>query len=101
MGNHSNTGKKKPKGSGKFAVFCAGLFLLLFAGSFIVPVDKIPPEWAIRAWLFFAGAVLMYWGCNRITNGRDDPTVGQGTINLVIGIFAATVALLSLLKTTP
>ena len=88
----------KPSGSGYFAAICGGLFVVAFIGSFFVSVDRLSPEWIVRAWLLFVAAVLSWWGVNRILTGKADRTVGQDTINLVIGVVGATVALLGLLK---
>ncbi|MER9069210.1 MULTISPECIES: hypothetical protein [unclassified Mesorhizobium] len=88
----------KPIGSGVFAAVCGILFFLAFVGSFWVNVEQLTPDRLIRAWFLFVAAVLVWWGTNRMWGGRRDLTVGQETINLVVGIVAATIALLSLLK---
>jgi hypothetical protein len=88
----------KPKGSGYFAALCGGIFFAAFLGSFWVTLDQLSPEWIMRAWFLFVGGILTWWGARRIQTGRPDPTVGQDTINLVIGLVAASVALLGLLK---
>ena len=67
-------------------------------GSFFVSVDQLSPEWIMRAWFLFVAVVLLWWGGNRLRTGADDPTVGQNTINFVIAIVGASVALLGLLK---
>ena len=90
--------EEKPKGSGYFAVICGSLFLLAFIGSFWRTIANISPEWIMRMWLMFVAAILLWWGINRIQKGRPDRTVGQHTIDLIIGIVAATFALLSFLK---
>jgi len=89
----------KPRGSGYFAVICSAVLLAALWSSFYVDLANIPREWLVRAWLFFAALVLLYWGGHRIADGeKGDTRVGQDTINLVIGILGATVALLELLK---
>ena len=88
----------KPKGSGYFAAFCGVFFMVAFVGSFFVSVDQLSPEWIMRVWFLFVAAILIFWGCNRVRTGRADLTVGQETINLVIALVGASVALLGLLK---
>jgi hypothetical protein len=87
----------KPKGSGYFSAAFGVLFFVAFLGSFFISMKDIPPDWILRAWLVFVAAILIGWGFNRIKRGRPDRTVGQNTINFVIGLVAATMALLSLL----
>ena len=89
--------EQKPKGSGYFAAICGVLFIVALVGSFFVKVDQLSPDWIIRGWLLFVAATLIWWGVNRVRTGRPDPTVGQATINLVIALVGATVALLGLL----
>ena len=88
----------KPRGSGYFAALCGVLFVLAFIGSFFVTVQQLSPEWIMRAWFLFIASVLIWWGANRALTGRPDRTVGQDTINLVIAIVGASIALLGLLK---
>src|SRR5262245_4610108 len=92
---------EKPTGSGYFAAGCGGLFVLAFLGTFLVKVDQLSPDWIMRGWLFFVAAILLWWGADRIQNGKPDRTVGQATIHLVIALVGTTVALLGLLKHTP
>jgi hypothetical protein len=88
----------KPRGSGYFAALCGALFGVAFVGSFFRSISEVTPEAIMRAWLLFITVVLLWWGINRIQTGRPDRTVGQDTINLVVGLVGATVALLGLLK---
>jgi hypothetical protein len=74
------------------------LFGVAFVGSFFRSISEVTPEAIMRAWLLFITVVLLWWGINRIQTGRPDRTVGQDTINLVVGLVGATVALLGLLK---
>jgi hypothetical protein len=90
----------KPQGSGYFALLCGVIFFLAFVGSFAVRVDQLSPDWIARTWFLFVAAILTWWGVNRALTGRPDRTVGQSTINLVIAIVAASIALLGLLKAT-
>ena len=90
--------ERKPTGSGYFAALCGALFVLAFVASFFVTIEQLSPERIIRAWLLFVAAILIWWGFNRVRTGRPDPTVGQDTINLVIALVGATVALLGLFK---
>ena len=86
-----------PKGSGWYALVVGLLFIGGVFGSFFTDVEKPLFLWLIRAWLFFAGGSLAYWGSVRIKNGSADMTVGQDTINMVNGVFASTIPLLALM----
>ena len=89
----------KPIGSGVFAAICGGVLLIAAICSFFVSVDRIPPEYIIRAWLFFVAGVLIVWGMIRIsTANKKDWRIGQETINFVIGVLGATFVLLALLN---
>jgi hypothetical protein len=88
----------KPTGSGYFALTSGVVFLGAFAGSFAVSVKDLSPDSIARAWFLVVAAVLIWWGGNRIRTGRSDRTVGQDTINLVLGIVGVTIALLGFLK---
>jgi hypothetical protein len=88
----------KPRGSGYFAMGWGVVFFLLIIGSFFVRVDELSPDWIMRVWFLLVGVILILWGINRVKTGRDDRTIGQNTINLVIGIVGATIALLALLN---
>ncbi len=88
----------RPKGSGYFSAAFGVLFFAAFLASFCVSIKAIPPVWILRTWLFFVAGILIGWGGNRVRTGRADNTVGQSTINFVIGLVAATMALLSLLS---
>jgi hypothetical protein len=90
--------KRKPTGSGYFAAVCGILYLLALVGSLFVTVDQLSPDWIMRGWLLFVALILFWWGINRVRTGRPDPTVGQDTINFVIALVGATVALLGLFK---
>jgi hypothetical protein len=93
-------------GSGLFAAFVGVVFLAALIVSFSTGLhfDQIPPLEIVRAWFCFVAAVLIFWGVNRVlkankkADDRKNLTVGQETINLVIGIVAATFALLELVN---
>ena len=86
----------KPKGSGYFSLAVGVLFIIILVASFLVDVRAIPAEWLLRCWLLFASGILLVWGSRRIKNGRNDWTVGQSTLNFVVGIVAATAAIFAL-----
>src|SRR4051812_9574985 len=90
---------EKPKGSGWFAAGSGVVFLLAFVSSFVWDLSKIPPYLIFKAWLLIATAILLGWGIRRIRTGRDDWTVGQNTINFVVAIIGATMAILAIVVT--
>ena len=77
------------------------VFLIAFIASFVWDLSKIPPSLLFRIWLMIAAAILVGWGVRRITTGRQDWTVGQSTINFVVAIIGATIAILAILVATP
>jgi hypothetical protein len=85
-----------PKGSGYFAVLFAALFLVTFICSTILDFSKLNSYVAFQAWLLLAAVILAGWGINRVRTGRADMQVGQSTINFVVGVIAATIALFTL-----
>jgi hypothetical protein len=93
--------KPKPKGSGWFAAGSGVVFLVVFICSFKWDLSKIPPYPLFKAWLLIATAILLGWGIRRIQAGRDDRTVGQSTINFVVAILGATIAILAIVITAP
>jgi hypothetical protein len=88
----------KPKGSGYFAVISGFLFFCAFVASLFVDdfVRRLTPEGVMRVWFVAVAVILVWWGVNRIRNGRPDPTIGQSTIQFVMGTVSLTVALLAL-----
>ena len=90
----------RPRGSGLFATTIGILFLVALGGSFFgFELNKIPPVDILRVWFAFIAVVLIGWGLNRVLKTDDKSlTVGQDTINFVIGIVAATLALLELVS---
>ena len=88
--------KQKPKGSGWFAIASGGLFLAAFLSSFVWDLTQVSPYAVFKAWLIVASLILLGWGINRVKNGRDEWTVGQPTINFVVGIIGATIAILAI-----
>ena len=93
--------EQKPKGSGWFAAGSGAVFLIAFICSFIWDLTKIPPYLLFKAWLLIATAILLGWGVRRIETGRNDWTVGQNTINFVVAIVGATIAILAIVVTAP
>jgi len=87
---------EKPRGSGIFAIIFGVLFLLALVASFQIDFTKLPREVVVRAWLLFVTAVLICWGANRVRIGGPSLTVGQATINFVVGLIGATFALIAL-----
>jgi hypothetical protein len=91
----------KPVGSGYFSVFCGCVFLAVLVGDItkLIDVTKLSPPLIIRIWFAFVTAVLLIWGASRIATGnKGDKRIGQDTINFVVSIAAATIALLGLVK---
>ncbi len=55
--------------------------------------------YVFRTWLAFAALILVVWGAKRIQTGdRRNRRIGQGTLNFVVGIVAATATLLALVR---
>jgi|ERR1700677_2539305 len=87
--------KEKPVGSGWFCIICG---LGSFMGFFFVHVSQFSPDRILQVWFIFVAVVLLWWGFVRVTNKKfENLQIGQETINSVIGIMAATFALLTLL----
>lgn len=91
----------RPKGSGYFALVAGLLFLAVFIASFVINLRTICPYRLLQAWLVFAAIILIIWGGNRVKIGRQDFTVGQTTINFVVGLVGATIALFTLVTSVP
>jgi hypothetical protein len=55
----------------------------------------------LAAWTTFSGLILVAWGLRRIlaTAKRNDPTIGQNTINMIVGILAVTFTIWSIILT--
>jgi hypothetical protein len=87
----------KPKGSGYFSLAVGVVFALALGASFVIDLRTISPYWFFRSWLVFASVILIVWGARRVQDGRDDWTVGQSTLNFVVGVVGATVAIFALL----
>jgi hypothetical protein len=87
----------KPRGSGIFAIIFGVLF---FIALFCTPqILKISPVFILKTWFGFVGAILLWWGVYRVwTTTSDSFAVGQDTINWVVAIFAATLALLDIVN---
>jgi high-affinity Fe2+/Pb2+ permease len=89
----------KPVGSGYFAAVGGVVLLAVFIFSYFVSIDKLPPEWILRTWLLFVAVILITWGVRRVAKGnKQDFTIGQETINFVIGVLGATFVLMALLN---
>lgn len=91
----------KPRGSGGFALAFGIFFVILCVASIFFNLREISPYLIFQVWLAFAGAVLLIWGFNRLKNGDNTPGIGQPTINFVVGLFGVTIALFTLVATTP
>lgn len=91
--------QKRPKGSGWFSAGVGVIFLALFISSFKWDLSRIPPYLLFKAWLFIASALLVTWGVRRIQTGENNWTIGQNTINFVVAIIGATIAILAILMT--
>ena len=86
----------KPIGSG---IFAAVVGLAFFCSVLIWPeVLSIDPKTALKMWMYFSGLMLIIWGIVRIVtaNSKTDFRIGQSTINMVIGVIAATFAIMAL-----
>ncbi len=91
--------KPKPQGSGYFALSAGLLFLGAFITSIAFDLRTISLYGAFQAWLLFAAAILVIWGAARVRTGaKQDFRIGQNTINFVVAIVGATIALLALVK---
>ena len=91
----------KPKGSGYFATAIGAVLAFTFVMSFIFNLKSISPYVLLQGWLLFAGVILLGWGINRVANSIDDWTVGQETINFVVAVVGATIAIFTLVAQTP
>jgi uncharacterized membrane protein YidH (DUF202 family) len=93
-----------PIGSGKFARNVGMTFIA--AGIGVVALDylRVPlrPVYLLGAWLVACGLIAIRWGTRRIQVAmasdkyRDDPTIGQQTINMLVGMVAATFVIAAL-----
>jgi Kef-type K+ transport system membrane component KefB len=93
-------GKPKPIGSGFFSLAAGVIFLLLFIGSYLYDLRKIDPYKLFQYWLLFASAILTIWGIRRVAKVWKEEyrwEVGQPTLNFVVGVIAATVAIFTLI----
>jgi len=91
--------KAKPMGSGVFSIGAGVSFLVLFIGSYVFDLRKLDPYKLFQVWLLFAASILTIWGIVRVAKVRKAETrrweVGQPTLNLVVGVIAATAAILA------
>jgi len=90
-----------PKGSGYFSAIVGIAFLVALVVSFFVDVKSISPIRFFQLWLAFAALILLIWGVNRVRTGDPNWTVGQNTINFVVAVFGATIAILTLVAQAP
>ena len=88
----------KTKGSGWFSLCVGVAFIITLAISAAHDLRTVDVYRAFQAWLFFAAAILVVWGAIRVKRGEDGWEIGQPTLNFVVGIIGATVALLALIK---
>ena len=93
--------RSPPKGSGYFSLAVGAFFLLVLLASFGIDLRTISPTWFLRSWLGFAAVILVVWGARRIKEGRNDWTIGQSTLNFVVGVVGATVAIFTLVAQQP
>lgn len=91
----------KPKGSGYFSLAVGIAFVAVLLASFFVDLRAVSPQWFLRCWLGFASSIMLVWGARRIRKGRDDWTVGQETLNFVVGVVGATVAIFAIVAQQP
>jgi hypothetical protein len=93
--------------NGVFAVACGFLYLIVFGGSWlgIINLKTVSPDtlvYLFYVWLLVAAFILLWWGCTRIYRvytGKDPWwRVDQPTMNFVLVIVGATIALLALVK---
>jgi O-antigen/teichoic acid export membrane protein len=86
----------KPLGSGIFSLIVGLAFVAFFI--FFPDVKKIDPDIAFKMWVGFAAILMTGWGIARIwkTSDRRFFRVGQPTINMMVGIAAATFAILAI-----
>lgn len=93
--------KKRPLGSGLFALSVAVLFMILLIairyGEIRLNSSDLPPETILQIWLGFSILVLGGWGLNRVNNNDGRLIVGQDTIKLVLAFVAITATLFSLI----
>jgi hypothetical protein len=95
----------KPIGSGIFsASFGVGFFVLLITSCWF-DLRRVDPYKIFQLWLFFAATILTVWGFVRIAKvlgtgsaatGHSRLEIGQPTLNFVVGVIAATVAIFAL-----
>ena len=115
MSSENKQKKIKPIGSGIFSSGVGVVFVLVFICSIRFNLRKVDPYKLFQSWLLFAAAILTIWGSFRIIKviknrkklkkGKlleDDPLklrweIGQSTLNFVVGVIAATVAIFALL----
>jgi hypothetical protein len=92
--------EQKPIGSGWFTVVFAGVYAIaavLFRHHMIPHLTR---DVAMPIWCAIVTAILFYWGIGRILSKDGNPppwAVGQETINCVVGVVAATLALMALI----
>jgi hypothetical protein len=87
-----------PRGSGIFATIFGVVFLVVAVASLSprVHLRAVCPYTLLKVWLFFGAVTLLAWGINRTAKGSADYTVGQSTINFVVGFIGATIAIFTL-----
>jgi hypothetical protein len=75
------------------------LFLAALVTSFFVKLTSLDAYMLLQVTKGFAALILVGWGLTRlITGNRQDYRVGQDTLNFVVAVVAATVALMALVK---
>jgi hypothetical protein len=91
----------RPRGSGIFSAIFGALFVAALVASYAVDLRKVCPYTLFRLWLAFVAVTLLWWGINRIVRGDQSYRVGQDTINFVVGLIGASVAIFTLVVQTP
>ena len=93
--------KKKGIGSGWFAVSAGIIFFAALIYLRLPSASSPPPELLFQAWLAFSFLVLVGWGAYRIRHGKGGKQlVGQPTINFVVAILGATIALYTIVRSS-
>lgn len=91
----------RPRGSGILASVFGALFVAALVASYVVDLRNLCPYTLFRLWLAFVAGTLLWWGINRIVRGDQSYRVGQDTINFVVALVAASVAIFTLVVQTP
>lgn len=88
----------KPAGSGWFSLSIGITFILMALTVWCTgksPQELVKPERVLVIWMIVAGLIMATWGIVRSlsTTAKKDYRIGQETINMCVGIIAATFAI--------